>query len=78
MAVSLDVSHKPGGRLPLLFARPTVTLATLKRAATSFGNPVHAPHGLAIAIKVARDGVVITVVYIYLRLLVCWAGYFLC
>jgi len=32
-----DVSHKPGGRLPLLSARPAVTLATLKRAATSFG-----------------------------------------
>ena len=31
-----DVSHKPGGRLPLLSTRPTVTLATLKRAATSF------------------------------------------
>jgi len=31
-----DVSHKPGGRLPLLSARPTVTLATLKKAATSF------------------------------------------
>jgi len=31
-----DVSHKPGGRLPLLFARPTVTPATLKRAATNF------------------------------------------
>jgi len=31
-----DVSHKPGGRLPLLSARPTVTPATLKRAATSF------------------------------------------
>jgi len=31
-----DVSHKPGGRLPLLYARPTVTFATLKRAATSF------------------------------------------
>ena len=29
-----DVSHKPGGRLPLLFARPAVTPATLKRAAT--------------------------------------------
>jgi len=29
-----DLSHKPGGRLPLLFARPAVTLATLKRAAT--------------------------------------------
>jgi len=27
-----DVNHKPGGRLPLLFARPVVTLATLKRA----------------------------------------------
>jgi len=31
-----DVSHKPSGRLPLLSARPTVTLATLKRTATSF------------------------------------------
>jgi len=31
-----DVSHKPSGRLPLLSARPAVTLATLKRAATSF------------------------------------------
>jgi len=31
-----DISHKPGGRLPLLSARPTVTLATLKRAATNF------------------------------------------
>jgi len=30
------VSHKPGGRLPLLSARPAVTLATLKRAATYF------------------------------------------
>ena len=30
-----DVSHKPGGRLPLLFDRPAVTLATLKRAATN-------------------------------------------
>ena len=31
-----DVSHEPGGRLPLLSARPAVTPATLKRAATSF------------------------------------------
>ena len=31
-----DVSHKPGGRLPLLSARSAVTLATLKRAATNF------------------------------------------
>ena len=31
-----DVSHKPGGRLPLLSARPAVTSATLKRAATNF------------------------------------------
>jgi len=30
-----DVSHKPGGRLPLLSARLAVTPATLKRAATS-------------------------------------------
>jgi len=30
------VSHKPGGRLPLLPARPAVTLATLKRAVTDF------------------------------------------
>jgi len=31
-----DASHKPGGRLQLLSARPAVTLATLKRAATDF------------------------------------------
>jgi len=31
-----DVSHKPGGRLPLFSARPAVTLATLMRAATNF------------------------------------------
>ena len=31
-----DVSHKPGGRLPLLSARPAVTHATPKRAATNF------------------------------------------
>jgi len=29
-----DVSHKPSDRLPLLSARPAVTPATLKRAAT--------------------------------------------
>ena len=31
-----DVSHKHGSRLPLLSARPAVTLTTLKRAATNF------------------------------------------
>jgi len=31
-----DVNHKPGGRLPLLSARPAVTPATRKRAATNF------------------------------------------
>jgi len=31
-----DVSHKPGGMLPLLYARPAVTSATLKRTATNF------------------------------------------
>jgi len=31
-----DASHKPGGRLPLLSARPAVTLETLNRAATNF------------------------------------------
>ena len=31
-----DVSHKPGGRLPLLSARAAVTPATLKRAANNF------------------------------------------
>jgi len=29
------VSHKPGGRLPLVSARPAVTPATLKRAAAN-------------------------------------------
>jgi len=31
-----NVSHKPGGRLPLLSARPAVTLATLKKNTTIF------------------------------------------
>ena len=31
-----DESHKPGSRLPLLSARPAVTIATLKRAAINF------------------------------------------
>jgi len=31
-----DVSHKPGGKLSLLSARPAVTPATLKRAAANF------------------------------------------
>ena len=31
-----DVSHKPGGRRSLLSARPAVTPASLKRAATNF------------------------------------------
>jgi len=31
-----DMSHKPGGRLSLLSARPAVTLETLKRTATNF------------------------------------------
>jgi len=31
-----DVSYKPGGRLPLLSARPAVTPSTIKTAATSF------------------------------------------
>ena len=35
---AVDVSHKPGCRLPLLSARPTVTPATLKRAATIFAS----------------------------------------
>jgi len=30
-----DVSHEPDGRLPLLSARPAVSLTTLKRAATN-------------------------------------------
>jgi len=34
-----DVSHKPGGKLPLLSARPAVTPATLKRAATKPSVP---------------------------------------
>jgi len=33
-----DVSHEPGGRLPLLSARPAVTLTTLKRAGTNFAD----------------------------------------
>jgi len=43
-----DVSHKPGGRLPLLSASPALTLATLKKAATNIAaglshNPARPP-----------------------------------
>jgi len=31
-----DMSHKTGGRLSLISARPAVTLATLKRVAANF------------------------------------------
>jgi len=31
-----DVSHKPGGRLPLLSARPAVIVATLKKGCYQF------------------------------------------
>ena len=30
-----DVTHRPGGRLPLLSAKPAVTPATLNRATTN-------------------------------------------
>jgi len=40
-----DVTHKPGGRLPLLSARPLVTLATLKKAATNFAVGEHRHDG---------------------------------
>jgi len=33
-----DVSHKPGGKLPLLSVRPAVTPATLNGAATNFAD----------------------------------------
>jgi len=33
-----NVRHKPGSRLPVLPARPAVTPATLKRAATNFAT----------------------------------------
>ena len=33
-----DACHNPGRRLPLLSARPAVTAATLKRAATNFAT----------------------------------------
>jgi len=33
-----DVSHKPDGRLPLLSARPAVTLTTLTKAASNFAD----------------------------------------
>jgi len=38
-----DVSHKPGGRLPLLSVRPAVTLAPLKKLLlmSLLGEPRH-------------------------------------
>ena len=40
-----DVSHKPGGRLPLLSAMPAVTPETLKKAATNLLLGEHRHNG---------------------------------
>jgi len=59
------VSHKPSGRLPLLSARPAVTPATLKRAATSFAAWwTEARWVWTVCLKLLRDWVV-----------ECWRGY---
>jgi len=50
-----DVSHKPGGRLPSLSARPAVILATLKRAGTSFAD-ANITEGFAVFVAVAVAG----------------------
>ena len=54
-----DVSHKPGGRLPLLSATPAVTLATLKRAATNFAAWwTEAPWVWTVCLRLLPDSVV--------------------
>jgi len=53
-----DVSHKPEGRLPLLSTRPTVTFATLKRAATNFAAWwTEAQWVWTVCLKLLPDGV---------------------
>ena len=53
-----DVSHKPGGRLPLLSARPAVTSATLKRAAATFGCLVNrGTTGVTVCLTLLLDSV---------------------
>ena len=57
-----DVSHKPGSRLPLLSARPAVTLATLKRAATSFAAWwTEAQWVCAVCLRLLPDSVAVTI-----------------
>jgi len=52
------MSHKPSGRLPLLSARPAVTPATLKRAATSFAAWwTEAQWGWTVCLKLLPDSV---------------------
>jgi len=52
-----DVSHKIGGRLPLLSARPPVTIATLKTVATCHGRvQTCGPMGACIACSVISVG----------------------
>jgi len=54
-----DVSHKRGGRLPLLSARPAVIHATLKRAATSFADwRTEAQWVQTVCLKLLPDSVV--------------------
>ena len=52
-----DVSHKPGGRLPLLSARPAVTLATLKRTATNFAARTEARSVWTVYLRLLPDSV---------------------
>ena len=53
-----DVSHKPGGRLPLFSARPAVTHATLKRAAINFAARwTEARRVWAVCLRLLPDGV---------------------
>ena len=42
-----DMSHKPGGRLPLLSARPAVTSAPLKRAGIIFNHDPEPTPGIS-------------------------------
>ena len=53
-----DVSHKPGGRLPLLSAKPAVIATTLKRAATNFAAwRTEAQRVLTVCLRLLLDSV---------------------
>jgi len=68
-----SASHKPGGRLPLLSARPAVTLPTLKSAATNLVYDCTIYLSVRVAASMLDERPVATDVAWSVCLSVCWS-----